>query len=736
MSPDLDRVKSYQRKKNAVKLFHLAFELFLLIVLIVTGLNFQFKTFAESISGFYFVQIAVYYGLFFLYFWVFDFALAYYSGFRMEHAYEMSNQTLGGWAVEFIKASLVFLALSGALVLGLYGLIRGWPDHWWIWAWLGFAGFNYTLGRLFPVLIVPVFYRYGRVEDEALKEKIFELVRRFKLPLENVYSLNLSKTTKKANAMFVGLGRTKRLVLADTLIEKFTKEEIESVVAHELGHFKNHDLLLHLGFSFVTSFANFALVFYILEALSPQLGYAGAADLAAFPLLCLIFFLFSLVLNPLDNAYSRWRESEADRFALKAVGPKGFIPAMEKLAQLNLADPQPHPLVIWWFYTHPPISQRIRMAQTFRNFFVAALLFSLPGTGICLEEESEKAAAAKELETRGRTEILTYFLGEPKDASGVKLPIAIDLYNQAVEFYEKKEYELAREALEDSLAYDSRNPFAHELLGDIAYYEQKMDEALEHFEAAFRLKARQDLKEKILKIQKEKQVESGLATYREEHFILKYHGEESGLKDFELLDFLRSAYREISQDLGYFFKHKVVVLLYDELEFRELTAVPHWSVGVYDGKIRLPMYQKGFGPKEILKIIRHEVTHAFVVEIAGARCPAWLNEGLAEYEEAKVEAPDFHVFRAAIRTNALFPLASLFDRGKILEIKDPLEVEVFYQQSHQVVNYLVGRYGMFQVKKMLESFAKGRDSFEAVQEVLKISPLELERQWKETLPTG
>ena len=360
---DIEKAKAYQRRKYGVALIHLGLEILLLSVLISTGLTFVFRVIAAAASPNFYVQGLVYYSLFFLYLWIFDFFFSLYSGFRLEHSYGLSNQTLGGWFTEWMKKSALSYLFSLLLILGLYVLIRRFPDRWWVWAWLAFAGVSYLLGQLFPVLIVPLFYRYSRVEDDALRDRILQLVARFHLPLENVYSLNLSKTTKKANAMFAGLGRTKRLVLGDTLIQNFSADEIESVVAHELGHFKHRDIWLHLGFSLATSFVGFTLAFNFLRMLAPRFGYTGACDLAALPLLYLLFFLFGMLLTPLNNAYSRWREKEADRFALKATGPQGFIRAMEKLAELNLADPRPHFLVVWWFYTHPPIAARIEMAE-------------------------------------------------------------------------------------------------------------------------------------------------------------------------------------------------------------------------------------------------------------------------------------------------------------------------------------------------------------------------------------
>jgi STE24 endopeptidase len=736
MPQDLEKAKAYQRKKYFVALFHLGLQLLLLALFIASGASLLAKRGAEELARQFYSQATIYYSVFFIYLWVFDFLTALYSGFHLERVYGLSNQNFRGWLVEFAKRTLLSYGLSLLLVLGLYGLIRGFPGEWWIWAWGAFAGVSYLLGQLFPVLIVPLFYKYSRVENEALRGRIFALVKRFGLPLENVYSLNLSKTTKKANAMFAGLGRTKRLVLSDTLLRNFTEEEIESVVAHELGHYKHRDLWHHLGFNAVTSFFGFGLAFYALRRLTPFFGYEGASDLAAFPLLYLVFSLLGVLLTPLSNAYSRWREREADRFALKAMGASGFIPAMEKLALLNLADPKPHPLIEWWFYTHPPIEKRIRMAKGFLAGILMFLTVSCPSPGFGQEKLSEKEKAREAFERRSRAEAMSYLMGRSKDPLALQAPLAIELFNEAVRLYEKKEYELARQALEDSLRHDPRNPFAFELLGDIAYLEQDLEEALHQYEAAFQIRPQQELKGKIVKTRKERGMEEEFESFEGEHFVIKYRGEESGIEGSALRELLGEAYREIGRELGYFFKHKVVVLLYDEEEFRGLSGVPHWSSGIYDGKIRLPAYQKGLSEREIEQRVRHELTHTFVAEISRGRCPVWLNEGLAEYQEARVEPPDLRVFQAAVRTNTLFPLEALLTQERALDFKDPLEVALFYVESYHFVNYLIEKYGMFSVRQLLERFAEGKDSFEAIEEVLKISPLEVEKRWKETFPSN
>ena len=295
---------------------------------------------------------------------VVDFPLDFYAGFFLEHRYELSNHTLRSWFSDFLKRAVLSFGLSLILLIALYALIWRFPDHWWLLAWAGYAGVSYVLGKLFPVFIVPLFYRYSPVGDESLKKRICDLAGRYGMPVKNVYSLNLSRTTKKANAAFMGIGKTKRVVLSDTLLEQFSPSEIEAVLAHELGHFKHHDIWKQLGFGLSVSLLGFWIAFHTAGVWSNAFGYSGVQDIAGLPVLFLVFYLFSLVLMPLQNGFSRWMERAADRFALEACGqPGAFISCMEKLAAVNLADPSPHPLYEWLFYDHPAVGKRVAFAE-------------------------------------------------------------------------------------------------------------------------------------------------------------------------------------------------------------------------------------------------------------------------------------------------------------------------------------------------------------------------------------
>lgn len=362
-----EKASAYQRIRRRLTLFQLFLTPALLLILIATGLTFGIRVNAITATGGNdWAVVAVYFLLFSLYFMAFDLPLSYYASFMLEHEFQLSNQTLRQWVLDFIKKALLGFLFSLLLLEILYWLIRAFPVGWWILAWAAYAFVSYVMGKLFPVLIVPLFYKYGKLEDRELEDRVLKLAARFGMPVKQVYSLNLSKTTKKANAAFMGIGKTKRIVLSDTLISRFSYAEIEVVLAHELGHFKNKDIWRFLGFGLVTSFLAFAAGFWGMQALMPALQLKTAADIAGLPLLFLIFYGVNFVLMPLQHGYSRHRENEADLFALRACASKtDFISCMTKLGEQNLADPNPPGWYEWLFYDHPSIAKRIQRAKLF-----------------------------------------------------------------------------------------------------------------------------------------------------------------------------------------------------------------------------------------------------------------------------------------------------------------------------------------------------------------------------------
>lgn len=365
-SPEL--AKKYARIKQRLSLFSLFLTPFLLLVFCVTPLSRSLADISSALAGPAYLQLAVYFTLFSCLFLLIEAPLSFYSGYLIEKRFQLTNHTLKSWLVFFVKRALLSFGFSVVLLMLLYTVIWHTANNWWLWAWAGYAMVSYVMGKLFPVWVVPLFYQYDKVGEGELKDRILKLTHTYKLPVENLYTLNLSKTTRKANAAFMGIGKTKRVVLSDTLIENFNESEIEAVVAHELGHYRHRDILKQLAAGLLMTFAGFALAARLMDVLCPQFGFSGAGDIAAMPLLFLIFTIFGLVWTPLQSAFSRRMEYAADYFALEATrNAAAFISCMEKLARVNYSDPDPHPLYEWYFYDHPCIKKRIHRAERWRQ---------------------------------------------------------------------------------------------------------------------------------------------------------------------------------------------------------------------------------------------------------------------------------------------------------------------------------------------------------------------------------
>ena len=290
----------------------------------------------------------------------------FYSGFVLEHRYGLSNQTIGDWIKEKLKESLVGLVIALPLLLAFYFLLLNYPQTWWLWLSVVVLIFSVILGRLAPQLILPLFYKFEPLNDEELLQRMKRLAKLAKFNLQGIYRFNMSKDTKKANAAFTGLGRARRIIIGDTLLENFTADEIESVFAHEVGHFVHRHLYKLMAAGTLQTFVGFYLVHLLYNSLLLHLGFKGPADLAALPLITLILSLYMLLVSPLSNALSRYYERQADMYALKhSSNPQAFPQALLKLSEQNLSDKEPHPLVEFFFHAHPSIKKRVQMAERF-----------------------------------------------------------------------------------------------------------------------------------------------------------------------------------------------------------------------------------------------------------------------------------------------------------------------------------------------------------------------------------
>jgi STE24 endopeptidase len=291
--------------------------------------------------------------------------IGFYSSYSIEHRYRLSNQSLRQWAWERLKGALVSLPLVAGVLVVLYYCL----EHYGGWWWLPVSGvlilLSVLLARLAPVLIFPLFYKFTPLESESLTNRIVRLCANTGLRIEGIFSFNLSKNTKKANAGFTGIGRSKRIILSDTLIKDFTEEEIETVFAHELGHYRHKHLLIGIVTGIVSTVAGLFFTALLYEWSLGLFSFSDGSGLAALPLLALWLSLFGAVTAPLGNMLSRHHERVADAYAVNVTGKSAaFASALHKLAAINVADPNPHPLVEFLFYSHPSISKRIRRVES------------------------------------------------------------------------------------------------------------------------------------------------------------------------------------------------------------------------------------------------------------------------------------------------------------------------------------------------------------------------------------
>jgi STE24 endopeptidase len=295
---------------------------------------------------------------------------SYYESYYLPHRFEMSNQTLGGWLWDEVKGLLVG-SLLGLIVLEvIYVVLRLSPDWWWLWAGLILLLFSVVLANLAPVLLMPIFYKFVPLGEEYLElaERLKRLAEQANTHVQGVYAFDMSSKTKAANAALAGLGNTRRIILGDTLLKEFTSDEIETILAHELGHQVNRDIPLGIIVQSVITLGGLYLAALGLKWGAAVFGFGGPADIAALPVLMVVLGLYGLLTLPLTNAFSRWRERRADEYALRVTrnGP-AFASALARLANQNLADADPEPWVEWLLHSHPALSKRIAMAEAFRG---------------------------------------------------------------------------------------------------------------------------------------------------------------------------------------------------------------------------------------------------------------------------------------------------------------------------------------------------------------------------------
>lgn len=373
---DRDRqaqAKHYARRRQTLSLVNLLTSAILIGVLLFTPLGFALRDALAGTAGWHPVtgwhpfQVGAYFLVLFAIATALSLPVSYYSGFVLSHRYGISTQTRGAWAADYLKSLALSLPFELAAIEVVYFLLAATPDTWWIWTGIAVLVVTVLLANVAPVLFVPLFYKLTPLPEGEVRRMTLALAERAGTRVRGVYEMHMSAKTTAANAMVMGLGNTRRVVIGDTLMDRYTPDEIEVVVAHELGHQVHNDIPRLIAVESLTTLGGLFVVNLALHAVVGNAhGYADLADAATLPLVAAALGIFGLVTLPITNGFSRWVEYRADVYALETThNPRAFISAMTRLANQNLAELEPSPLIEFFLYNHPSVGRRLALGREY-----------------------------------------------------------------------------------------------------------------------------------------------------------------------------------------------------------------------------------------------------------------------------------------------------------------------------------------------------------------------------------
>jgi STE24 endopeptidase len=363
------QAKEYSRIRRRLMVLDLGLAAIYAVLWLATGWSSALQDALYGLTDNDWLVVAGFVLVFGGFYFLIDLPLGYYSGYILPHRYELSNQSLGGWIADQVKGVLVGGILGLFVIEIVYFVLRVSPDLWWLWTGLLLLLFNVILANLAPVLLMPLFFKFAPLdeENEDLVARLMSLADRAGARVRGVYKFDMSRRTKAANAAVTGLGNTRRILLGDTLIDEFSADEIETVLAHELAHLVHHDIPVGILVESVITLGGLYLASLVLTWSVVALGFNSVSDVAAMPLFGLVMGLYGLIIMPLGNAYSRQREIRADEYALKMTGNgPAYASALARLANQNLAEADPEPWVEILLYSHPALNKRIAMAENYQ----------------------------------------------------------------------------------------------------------------------------------------------------------------------------------------------------------------------------------------------------------------------------------------------------------------------------------------------------------------------------------
>jgi len=360
----LDKAKKYSSIKYTLAI--IGYFYILVLLLLFQGLRLS-QILTNSLCKFISVNyliIPAYLLIVYVLYYFLVFPLNFYGSFILEHKFCLSNQKIQDWFKDQIKAEIISYIIAIILIGAFYYILKHYIHTWWLVVSLFWIFFSLIFAKVMPIVIIPLFFKYKPLSDTALRVRIINLAGRMRIKILDVFEIDFSKKTTKANAAFVGVGKTKRVILADTLKSKYSDDEIEVILAHEFAHYKLKHLLKLILLNSTAIIITLFIVFKTSDYTLDLFGLSALSDIAALPLVLIYFLILGIIMQPFENYLSRRLERNADIEALKITGLKeAFISMMEKLASQNLADRNPSPFIKFFFFDHPPVDERIALSK-------------------------------------------------------------------------------------------------------------------------------------------------------------------------------------------------------------------------------------------------------------------------------------------------------------------------------------------------------------------------------------
>lgn len=369
--PPTDKALRYYRSGNVLWWVNNLVGALIPILFLWTGFSARLRTWATGVGRKWFLALAIYLVAFNVIQYLLTLPLSYYQGFVRQHAYGLSNQTLGKWAGDSLKGLMVGLIVAVLVTWVPYVLIRKSPRRWWLYTGLAIVPFIFFVNLVAPIWVAPLFNDFGPMQDLQLEAQILALADRAGIEGSRVFEVDKSVDTEAVNAYVAGFMATKRIVLWDTIIAKLEPGQLLFVMGHEMGHY----LLKHIVvLTFVIAGAAMFGLYLIhrvagglIGRFRQRFGFDELGDFASLPLLSLLIGLFFFLLSPAILGVSRWAEHEADRFGLELTHDnRACGEAFVTLQQENLGNPRPGPMYKLWRASHPPLGERIEFCNHYR----------------------------------------------------------------------------------------------------------------------------------------------------------------------------------------------------------------------------------------------------------------------------------------------------------------------------------------------------------------------------------